>query len=273
MTSTEMSAPAACAGSNESLRIHVVVPITTKGFRTAEDFASYAGPGISVTISEIENGPASIESEFEDSLATPGILEKALLAQRGGADAIVIDCMADPGLMAAREVLDIPAFGPCQTSMSVASLIAHRYGYLTIMDELIPVTESRAATYGQRDKFAGIRSVNVPVLELEADRERTVALLLAKSKELIDIGAGALIFGCTGLMWAAEALEQGLSASGYPGVRVINPMPTTINIAGAVLRSGLSVSKKNYPHPPSKKIIGYPAFAGGFATLGGGGVN
>jgi allantoin racemase len=246
----------------DPVRVHVVVPIVTQGFRSADEFQTRAGAGVEVTMSQVKTGPASIESEYEDALSVPGILAAGLEAQRAGAQAIVIDCMADPGIMAARELLDIPVFGPCQTSMSVAGILGHKFGFLTIMDELLTVVESRAAVYGQKDKLAGIRSVNVPVLELEADRDRTVELLLSASLDLIRSGAGSLVFGCTGLMWAAEALEERLSTEGFPGVPVINPIPTTINVAAGILASGLRASKASYPKPPVKELVGYPDLDG-----------
>src|SRR3546814_11038283 len=85
------------------MRIHLVTPIVTEGIRTLDDVADLNGNGLSITQSLIAAGPASIECEFDEAMAVPGIVAEAIAAERSGADAGIIDCMGDPGLKAARE--------------------------------------------------------------------------------------------------------------------------------------------------------------------------
>ncbi len=70
----------------------------------------------------ISADPASIESEFHEALSVPGTIRKTLDAQRRGADAVIIDCMGNPGLHACRDVVSISVLGPCQTSLHVTVL-------------------------------------------------------------------------------------------------------------------------------------------------------
>ncbi|MFZ0206637.1 MAG: hypothetical protein WAL59_11050, partial [Roseiarcus sp.] len=44
-----------------NIRIRVVTPITTEGFRTPEDAASLASEGVDVSFVNIDAGPAAIE--------------------------------------------------------------------------------------------------------------------------------------------------------------------------------------------------------------------
>src|SRR3546814_10743576 len=89
------------------MRIHLVTPIVTEGIRTLDDVADLNGNGLSITQSLIAAGPASIECEFDEAMAVPGIVAEAIAAARSGADAVILDCMGDPGLKAAREVVSI----------------------------------------------------------------------------------------------------------------------------------------------------------------------
>src|SRR3546814_9887298 len=75
------------------MRIHLVTPIVTEGIRTLDDVADLNGNGLSITQSLIAAGPASIECEFDDAMAVPGIVAEAIAAERAGADAVSIDCM------------------------------------------------------------------------------------------------------------------------------------------------------------------------------------
>ena len=59
-------------------------------------------------------------------------------------DAVVIDCMGDPALGAAREATSIPVLGPAQTSMHLAALLAHSFSIVTVLDSVVPLLEDLA---------------------------------------------------------------------------------------------------------------------------------
>jgi len=239
------------------IRMHVVVPITTPDFRASADFSSLFDGGVAVTQSQIERGPASIECEYDEALAQPDIVAKALAAEQAGADAVVIDCMGDPGMEAAREVLDVPVFGPCQTSMHVASMLAHRFSVLTVLERLAPFFEVRAGRYGVAGKLASVRAVDIPVLDLDRDRDRMVKTLTEQGVRAIEQdGAHALVFGCTGMLGCADALAAALAEAGHAGVPVIDPMPVTLRVAAGLVASGLAHSGRTYPAPPLKERVG-----------------
>jgi allantoin racemase len=237
--------------------VHVVTPITTAGFTKASDFASIARADTEVGHSELDTGPASIESKFDEALALPDTLAKVLRAERDGADAVVIDCMGDPGLGAAREVTSIPVLGPAHTSMHVAALLAHSFSIVTVLDAVIPMLEDLAITYGLSGKLASIRSVDIPVLELD-DHERMMNGLEEESiKAIQEDGAHAIVFGCTGMRGCADALRERLEARGYEGIPVIDPVVTAFKIAEALVDLGLSPSTRTYGRPRDKATPGY----------------
>jgi allantoin racemase len=239
------------------MRVHVVTPITTHGFTKQEDFESISRADNEATHSELDTGPASIESEFDEALALPDTIAKILEAERSGADAIVIDCMGDPGMNAGREVTDIPVLGPCHTSMHVAALLAHRFSIVTVLDSVVPMLEDLASKYGLDSKLASIRVVNIPVLELD-DHGRMMDGLFEQSVKAIDEdGAHAIVFGCTGMRGCAEALQARLEEAGYGGIPVIDPVVTAFKIAEALVDLGLSPSKKTYPRPRAKETPGF----------------
>src|SRR5947209_3513253 len=103
----------------DAMKIHVVAPITTAGLSTAEDYTPFAAPGTDIGHSILTEGPASVESRLDEVLAAPGVLRCTREAELAGADAVVIDCMGDPGLAAAREITSMLVLGPAQTSFHV----------------------------------------------------------------------------------------------------------------------------------------------------------
>jgi allantoin racemase len=239
------------------MHIHLVTPITTQGIRTLDDVAPLMSDELKITQSLIEMGPASIECEFDEALAVPGVVVEAIKAERAGADAIIIDCMGDPGLKAAREVVSIPVLGPADASMHLAAMLAHRFSVVTVLESVVPMIENLAKVYGVSEKLASVRVIDIPVLELEAAPERLTSELSQASLAAVEEdGAHAIVLGCTGFLGCAEAVDAALKAKGYD-LPVIDPIPATVCVAAAVVRAGLRHSKRTYGTPRAKNIDGF----------------
>ena len=237
--------------------VRVVTPITTKGFRDLSEFKALEGPDLHISHSEIDLGPASIECEFDEAMALPGTIAKIIEAEREGAQAVVIDCMGDPGMKAGRECVNIPVIGPCESAMHMASMLGHTFSFVTVLGRLRPMIEHLAEQYGVPGKMASVRSVDIPVLELEQDLDRTKAALAEVAVRAVEEdGADAIVFGCTGMLGCADAVRAGLLAKGYD-VPVIDPVPLAVRMAAALIESGLSHSKITYENPPIKPLAGY----------------
>lgn len=237
--------------------VRVVTPITTRGFRDLSEFKALEGPDLVISHSEIDIGPASIECEYDEAMALPGTIAKIIEAEREGVQAVVIDCMGDPGMKAGRECVSIPVLGPCETAMHVASMLGHIFSVVTVLARIRPLLEHQAQNYGVREKLASIRSVDIPVLELEKDLNRTKAALAEQAVMAVEQdGADAIIFGCTGMLGCADAVREGLLAKGYD-IPVIDPVPMAVRMATALIEAGLTHSKITYETPPDKPMTGY----------------
>ena len=239
------------------VHVRVVTPITSRGFRHASDFEGLLGKDDVVSHVEIDRGPASIECEYDEMLSVPDTVAKIVEAERDGVDAAVIDCMGDPGLKSGRECVNIPVLGPCETSMNLACMLGNNYSVITVLKRLRGQFENQAKLFGAWEKFASVRAVDIPVLDLEQDPEGTRRTLTEQALLAVEEdGADVVIFGCTGMLGCAEAVRAGLLERGYD-IPVIDPVPATVRVAGALVASGLSHSKVAYELPPDKPVVGY----------------
>ena len=244
------------------MRIRIVTPLTTAGFTSPEEVEHVAAVGTEVSQVSIGLGPASVESAFDIALSAPDTVAKVREAAAEGCDAVVIDCMSDPGLAAAREVVDIPVIGASQAAMHVAALLAHSFSVVTVVDNVKPMFEEQARRYGVGHKLRSVRSIDVPVLELESRPAEVRAALVDESvAAIVEDGAHAIVFGCTGLKGCATNLQRDLEERGHTGVPVIDPVVAALKVAEATAALGLSHSKRTYPSPPVKRIAGFPALA------------
>ncbi len=242
------------------MRIRVVAPVTTRSFvdSTEQTYVTAARPDNEISVVGLDRGAASLESDYEDALAVPDLLNKVRAAEREGVDAVIIDCMADPGLRPARELVSIPVVGAAQASMHLAAILAHRFSVVTILDRDTPLIERMVRLYGLKDKFASTRPVDIPVLELDKDRDRLLEALIEESTgAVLQDGAHAIVFGCTGMKGLARRVQEGLAQRGCE-VPVIDPSLAALKWAEGLVETGLAHSKRTYPHPPPKEVVGYP---------------
>ena len=100
----------------------------------------------------------------------PDTIAKIVQAEQEGADAVVVDCFGDPGVDAGREATEMLVLGPAQTSMHLAALLGQKFSVVTVLEAVVPMLEDLAMKYGLADKLCSIRTVDIPVLELDAAR-------------------------------------------------------------------------------------------------------
>ncbi len=207
----------------------------------------WASPGCEVAISDLEEGPRSIESSAEEYLCVPGLLKRVKKAQKEGFQAIIDGCYTDPGVHACREIVRIPVLGPGECSMHVAASISHRFGIVTALEGLIRPLERLAASVGLWEKIAGVRHAHIPVLKLATDGEASYLRVRDTCRECLDIDrADTLILGCMSMAFlgVSDRLQKDL------GVPVVNPAFVTLKFAEMLVGANLTSSSIAYPPPP-----------------------
>ncbi|MFJ8600278.1 aspartate/glutamate racemase family protein [Streptomyces shenzhenensis] len=243
--------------------IDVLRPIVSQGIGSVE---TVPVQGARVRLRQVTTGPASIEGALDESLAVPALIGLARQSEAEGASAVVVDCMGDPGLDALREAVGIPVLGAGHTAMHMASLIGDSFTVLAVLPRLVSRFRIAARTYGLESSLASVRSVDIPVLALDGEQEELVARRLAEmgAAAVREDGAHVLVLGCTGMIGMTRRMERLLAGAGVEGVPVIDPVPLAVGVAQALVRAGLSHSKRSHPDPELKPVVGYP-----FATTRG----
>ena len=240
------------------MHIRIIIPTTAADHVEPDWYDDLGRPGTRLTHVNIERGPRSIESELDEALAVASMLEQVAVAATEDVDAIVIDCMGDPGLAAARELVSLPVVGPAQASMHLAASLAHSFTILTVLDTLGPMFDQLAHRSGLAGKLRSTRSVQIPVLELRNEPEHLMQALIEQSLLAIEQDdAHAIIFGCTGMKGYATRLARELELRGHPRIPVIDPIRAAIALAETLVALGLTHSGQTYPTPPAKEYAGY----------------
>jgi allantoin racemase len=241
-------------------RIRVIIPVVGERWigPVQEAYGRTGRPGTEISAVAIDRGPVSIESMRDEALAIPGVLSEVQAAEAEGMDAVVIDCMADPGLDPARELASIPVIGPAQAAMHLAAMLAYRFSVITVLEQGIPRVHRQILRYGLAEKVASVRAINIPVLEMGEDRERVIQAVIEESARAVrEDGAHIIVPGCTEMIGMAPMVQEGLAKQGCE-VPVVDPPAVAVKLAEGLVDMGLAHSKRTYPLPPDKEIVGYP---------------
>jgi allantoin racemase len=230
------------------MEIAVIVPnrlMTEAHLEERRNFLmSHVQAGTKVQMIKLEHGPISIESSMEHEQAGSHIAKKVQEMDAQGLDAFITWCGEDAGVVSASEVTKIPVIGPLQSSCALAILLGHRFTVLGPMVQRA-FMERMVWAYGLGSRLASIRTLGIPVLEVQCNRDRVQILLREEAfKALREDGADVIVLSCMALYGMAQALAAEISAP------VIDPALAALKMAETQASLGLSHSKRTYPFPP-----------------------
>ncbi|THF55333.1 aspartate/glutamate racemase family protein [Ollibium composti] len=195
--------------------------------------------------------PVSIEGAADEALSVPGMLAEIRKGERDGVDAYVIACFDDPGLHAAREIARGPVIGICQAGIQVAMTVSRRFSVVTTLPRSIPIIEELVSAYGAERHCRNVRAIDLPVLGLEEDPERSERLLVAEiAKAKKEDRAEAIVLGCAGMSALCERLTLAT------GILVIDGVTAAVKFAEALVGAGYATSKVGgYDFPTVKSPV------------------
>lgn len=234
------------------MQLRVINPTTTTSWvpETVSLFEAAASPGTMISVATLPAGVPSIESRRDEALVTPWVLRAAREAEAQGCSAIAVDCMLDPGVSAAREVVDIPVLGPGEASMRLAATIGHRFSVISVAKHHENLMSEQARRFGVEGLLASVRSLDIPVLELEHDPQLTLDLMVVRAREAVELDrAEAIVLGCTGLAGQSALVQEELAKRGIH-VPIVDPSAAVVRTLESIAAMGLSSSRVTYPRRP-----------------------
>lgn len=235
------------------MHIRVILPVIGDSLleEVQKESASYAFPGTTIDVVSLERGTASIESEYDEALAAPGILDRVEQAKADGVDGIFITCFGDPGVHAAREIIDAPVVGGFEPAVLTAMSLGERAAIITVLPNVLPMLRGQIHRAGVQSRIGTIRYVDIPVLGLE-DHSVLVDRLFEQALDAVTKAeADVIILGCTGMLGVADQLRGRLEAKGF-SVPVIDPTAAAIKWLEGNIAMGLKPSRTTYMTPPAK---------------------
>ena len=195
-----------------------------------------------------QQGPASIESHYDEALAVPGLLAEIVAGEKAGYDGYVIGCFGDPGLDAAREVAAGPVVGIAEAAMHLASMLGRSFSIVTTLGRTMGQAEHLVHRYGFRDHCRSIYACEVPVLGLDEPASEARKLVLDYCRRAVEHDeADSVVLGCAGMADFCHDLSEQV------GVPVIDGVTAAVVLVESMVKLGLQTSQRSEYASPLPK--------------------
>ncbi len=219
--------------------------------RMASAAASALAPDVALTALTAARGLPYIASRAEAQLAGAALLE-ILAEHQAGYDAAVIAAFGDPGLIAARELFDLPVVGMAEAAMLTACQLGQRFGIVTFSGTLLPWYEDAVALTGLSARCACVRAVTAAFRSVaEVQHELEAEIVALANRAVTEDGADAVILAGAPLTGLA-----GRVADAVP-VPLVDPLAAALGQAQALVRLGSRPPRAGrFARPPAKPATG-----------------
>jgi allantoin racemase len=217
--------------------------------RLAASARAAAAAGTQIVPLTAPRGVPFIASRAEAQIAGAVALEM-LAEHHGRYDAAIIAAFADPGLLGARELFDVPIVGLAEAAMLTACMLGRRFSIVTIA--MGPWFRECVDMHGLGGRCASIRMLDEPFASLASVQEE-------KEEELVALAPRAGPEDEADVVILAGAPLAGLAAR----VRQRIPVPLVEQTIAAVRQaetlvalSPIKATRGTFRRPPAKSSTG-----------------
>jgi len=159
-----------------------------------------ADPGTTIHLQgQLEGAGIGAHYRFLEYHDTKEVIYNALRAQREGYDAFLMGNISDAGVREARELVDIPVLGICETCLHLACIMGTNYGLVSISPKWSQKVLDNVLRYGMEAKLVGIEPMLTSSVDLKQGfsdsgrRQAFIAEFMQCGRRLIERGAECII--------------------------------------------------------------------------------
>lgn len=166
--------------------------------------------------------PVGIETDADVLFVAPMVVETIAASD---ADAFVVACFSDPGVVAARAATGRPVIGIAEAAYYAALQLAPSFGVVSLGASSVARHAAQIERLGLVTRLAADRPVNMSVAEAN-DLDLAGVSVAQTAKILVETdGAGVVVLGCAGMGGHRPFLQREL------GVAVVDPVQAAVAAA------------------------------------------
>ncbi|MFT6773115.1 MAG: allantoin racemase [Paracoccaceae bacterium] len=181
-----------------------------------------AGPGVEIVPLTAARGFPYIASRAE-ALIAGGIALEMIAEHAEGADAAIIAAFGDPGLIAAREMFDMPVIGMAEAAVMTAAMLGQRFSVVTFSPVMTRWYLDCVKGTGLGARCVSVRTPPPGPVDVASVRSVLRAEIIALAcKAVEDDGADVVILGGAPLAGLAQQI------AGQVPALVIDPISAAV---------------------------------------------
>lgn len=217
-----------------------------------------ASAGTELATATARFGTLYVENRAEAAIAGHAVLE-ALAEHAGGCDAAIVAAFGDPGLAAARELLEIPVVGLAESAFLIAHTQGRRYSVVCLTPRLRTWYMECAAEHGLDGRMASTRALSVPVADITTAKQDLAGHLADECLRAVEEdGAEVVILGGGPIAGLAREIADRIP------VPVLDGVSCAVKLAELLVALNLNQPQRgSFVRPASKPARGLSPGLGG----------
>ena len=225
------------------MNITVIDPVVGDVSEETIDLKREFGFEIEISNVTLSSGPTAIECERDSLEAGLHLVDRACEAERVGASAIVINCMADPAVYAVREAVDIPVTSAGEAAIHWAHMLGARIGWIDVAPDARLEVQRQFDRNSLGNRYYEFGTISVSPDDIQNRREEVVDRFARVALEMVEkSNVETLIMGCTGLASLQQEFQrrinERMSGRDYY-VQLVSGLPLAIATAATLAGAGL----------------------------------
>ena len=204
-----------------------------------------AAPGTEIAGATGTIGAAIVSHRAEEAVAAHATL-KAIADHGDPFDGVLIGVSTDPALGAARALLSVPVVGMTEAALLSACMLGGRFGLVTFSLASAPGYREAVERYGLASRLAGLGTIDIPLAEAYAKREKLKDAIVEVANSLIESDGAEVLILCGA---AAAGLPAGLQP--HVPVPLLDGIVCGVRLTEAMIRLGAPKPSRGSYSPPT----------------------
>jgi len=185
--------------------------------------------------------------------------ESMIQIEKDGCDGIMLDCWYDPGLLEARQALDIPVAGSAQSSLLAANMMAKNFALVTFTNLAIHKSIEVVERYCLKEKLVCAKAITTSFedeMKAFVDAREEIEEFKKVSRKCIADGAELIIPACMALSTVVN-MAPGCEKDYLGGIKEIDGVAVMDVLAVMVKVAEGMVALKKAGNPWISRKLGY----------------
>lgn len=227
------------------MNIDIILPVNNPRILTEESLVQLNLPKeIKCTIKLPKNNLLEITSAEDERAVTPSIVDAVIESEKNGADAAIVYCFGEPGVVEARSKVSMPVFGIASPAMHIAAQLGKYFSVIASVEAHCPLIDKLASRFGLSQKMKRPRSIDIsPDKLVDSDELLYARALEVIKKSMREDHVDTFVLGCGSMQSKGEIIKQKVKKALGFDVVVVDPLPVSIYFVSAIISSKLTHSK------------------------------